>query len=73
MIPAPIQGYQKVPGSGPSGHEHETIALGYGHATRGHQQGRSVSSIGDFQIINKPVERPSVDMNSYRRGMCDEC
>ncbi|KAG0357767.1 hypothetical protein BG005_003127 [Podila minutissima] len=67
VIPAPIQGYQKVPGSGPSGHEHETIALGYGHATRGHQQGRSVSSIGDFQIINKPVERPSVDMNSYRR------
>ncbi|KAG0093594.1 hypothetical protein BGZ93_007821, partial [Podila epicladia] len=28
MIPAPIQGYQKAPGSGPSGHEHETIALG---------------------------------------------
>ncbi|KAF9215975.1 hypothetical protein BGZ59_011462 [Podila verticillata] len=67
MVPAPTQAYQKAPNSGPSGQEHDTIALGYGHATRGHQQGRSVSSIGDFQIINKPVERASVDNNSYRR------
>ncbi|KAF9417580.1 hypothetical protein BGZ94_009925 [Podila epigama] len=55
----------------PSGQDQRDVngAIGYAHGSRmhGHQQGRSVSSLGDFQMINKPMDRASIDFNPYRR------
>ncbi|KAG0349618.1 hypothetical protein BG004_000024 [Podila humilis] len=61
--------YQKSAGPGFSGQEHHDTngPVRYGYVARGHQTARSVSSLGDFQLVSKPLDRSSIDNISYRR------